>query len=226
MCGRFSLTADRDRVEKFTGIRSLPESYKPRYNISPGQQALLVRAGMAGADWARWGVPANRSGGGSRLLINARSETLLERSRFRLFVDRGRCVIPADGFYEWLADGRARIPFRITRTDRELFALAGLWEAGRVPEGSGGVDFTILTTRANGRIAPLHDRMPVILDAEGCRLWLDPDRRFQSLPPRLFDPCPADLLHAFTVSDRVNFPSNDTPDCVAPMSRSLSLPLL
>jgi putative SOS response-associated peptidase YedK len=226
MCGRFSLTAGRERVEKFTGGRRVPASYEPRYNLAPGQRALLLRAGADEADWARWGFPPYPTGGAARPLINARSETLAERLRFRPRLDRGRGVIPADGFYEWLKDGRARIPYRITREDGDLFALAGLWDVARTPDGADETVFTILTTRANDQIAPLHDRMPVILDAGECEAWLDPERAFRTLPADLFEPCPTSLLRMFTVSDRVNSSGYDAPDCVTPAPACRTIPLL
>lgn len=226
MCGRFSLTAGRERVKKFAGGRRIPASYVPRYNLAPGQRAMVLRAGENGADWARWGFPSSGSGGAARPLINARSETLAGRPRFRPRLDPGRAVIPADGFYEWLADGRARIPFRFTLADGDLFALAGLWESAPAPDGAEEIVFTILTTRANERVAPLHDRMPVILDPDGCRAWLDPERAFRTLPAGLFEPCPPDRLRAYTVSSRVNSAGYDAPDCVAPAPVLRTMPLL
>lgn len=226
MCGRFSLTAGRERVEKFAGNRPIPDSYEPRYNLAPGQRAILLRGGAAGAEWARWGFPPAGRGGAARPLINARSETLAERPRFRPRLDRGRGALPADGFYEWLAEGRSRIPHRITRADGELFALAGLWETARAPDGSEETVFTILTTRANEAVAPIHDRMPVILDAAGIRAWLDAERAFRELPAGLFEPCPADLLRVFPVSDRVNSAGYDGPDCVTPAAVRRTIPLL
>jgi len=149
-------------------------------------------------------------------LANARSESVLEKPAFRAAMRRRRCLIPADGFYEWKKNGRNKQPYLIGLRDGRLFAFAGLWEAWEGADHSYVESCTILTTTPNELMAPIHDRMPVILPAEAYGPWLDP-----AVPPAevlaWLRPLPADQMTAYPVSTLVNNPRNDRPECVAPL---------
>ena len=166
----------------------------------------------------RWGlIPswATDPAIGNRL-ANARSESVLEKPAFRAAMRRRRCLIPADGFYEWKKNGRNKQPYLIGLRDGRLFAFAGLWEAWEGADHSYVESCTILTTTPNELMAPIHDRMPVILPAEAYGPWLDP-----AVPPAevlaWLRPLPADQMTAYPVSTLVNNPRNDRPECVAPL---------
>jgi len=196
----------------------------PRYNIAPSQPVAVVRRRPQSGDdqrqlvLMRWGlIPswATDPAIGNRL-ANARSESVLEKPAFRAAMRRRRCLIPADGFYEWKKNGRNKQPYLIGLRDGRLFAFAGLWEAWEGADHSYVESCTILTTTPNELMAPIHDRMPVILPAEAYGPWLDP-----AVPPAevlaWLRPLPADQMTAYPVSTLVNNPRNDRPECVAPL---------
>jgi len=204
------------------GISDLP-ARSPRYNIAPSQSVAAVRAASSGSGseiaLLRWGlIPSwsKYSAIGNRL-INARAETVREKPSFRSAFKRHRCLIPANGFYEWQRLERGKQPYYIRMRDGRLFAFAGLWDRW---EG-GGEDTvetcTILTTAANSVLAPIHDRMPVVLPQGEYARWLDPTLRdTDSLAPLLI-PFPPEEMVAYPVSPRVNAPSVDDERCVAPL---------
>jgi putative SOS response-associated peptidase YedK len=191
----------------------------PRYNIAPTQAVAVVRAGEGGRrlDGLRWGlIPswAKDEALGDRM-INARAETLAEKPAFRSAFRARRCLIVADGFYEWRKVGGRKQPHCIAFRDRRPFGFAGLWE-----RWEGGADgpvesCTIVTTSANEVVAPIHDRMPVILDPMEFTLWLDPGVTDTSRVADLLRPYAPDLLEAYPVSLLVNNPANDSPACTA-----------
>ncbi|MDV6032994.1 MAG: SOS response-associated peptidase [Phycisphaera sp. RhM] len=194
----------------------------PRYNIAPTQQVSCVRAAADGPrrEWVmlRWGlVPswADDLAIGNRM-INARSETVHEKPSFKKAFASRRCLIPADGYYEWMKTADGKQPYLIEPVDGGVLALAGLWERNRKIEGDDRPieTFTILTTAANETTRSIHDRMPVILDADGQAAWLEQDRDDPSSLRELLRPAPVDLLTAFPVSKIVNSPRNDVPECV------------
>lgn len=205
MCGRFTETVSYEKLERRFAIRrGAKKSLPPRYNIAPGQEAAVITGhGDRALHFMRWGLKLP----GGHLAINARAEMLAEKPSFRRLLPNQRCLVPADGFYEWLKEGRARRPFRFVRRDREPFAFAGLWDDGL---------FTIVTTGANACVAPYHDRMPVILRPEHEDRWLDP-----GCPPDrlrgLLSPYPDDEMAAYPVSSWVNNVRNESPDCIAPL---------
>jgi putative SOS response-associated peptidase YedK len=168
----------------------------------------------------RWGlVPhwAKDLSVGNRM-INARGETVAEKPSFRRAFHERRCLILADGFYEWQREGKRKQAYYVARRDREPFAFAGLWEVWQPPGGGDAVEScTIITTDANELVGEFHHRMPVILDAEHHDLWLDADADEQSLL-ELLRPYPADLMEAWPVSDTVNSPKHETPDCIQPVT--------
>lgn len=229
MCGRFRLKGVAEAQERFAfsaqelaaATERLGPLLRPRYNIAPSQPVLtLVDDGQRHVAIMRWGlIPpwATDASVGDRM-INARAETLAEKPAFRHALRRRRCLVLADGFYEWQKDARGRKrPFCIALRDEAPFAFAGLWDEWCSPQGELLRSCAIVTTASNELIAPIHQRMPVILRPEAESLWLD--RRVDD-PARLLPllaPYPADLMQAWEVSALVNNPRNDTPACSAPL---------
>ncbi len=228
MCGRFTLKTPADRLAVAFGGE--PGDYPPpRYNVAPSQPIAAVRAKIGGpnreAVLLRWGlIPswAKDPSIGSRM-INARAESAADKPSFRAAFRRRRCLIPADGFYEWQKRNGAKQPFYIAPADGAPFAFAGLWEHWE-GMGDGLVDAppvetcTIVTTDANERLAPIHDRMPVILEPSDYSLWLDPGVGDRPILEALLRPCPANSLDAWPVSTHVNSPAHDDPACIEPLT--------
>lgn len=209
MCGRFAQRTDPKRVAKWFGVEEVPE-LEPRYNIAPTQEILGVRETEDVREMAfyKWGlIPswAKDTSMGARL-INARSETVREKPAFRQAFKQRRCIIPADGFYEWQrTDGRKQ-PFFFQMRDESPFGFAGLWEQWKGEEGQVINSCTILTTAANEVLRPVHDRMPVILRPDDYALWLDHDTRKLEMVEDLLRPYPADEMASYPVSTLVNSP--------------------
>jgi len=221
MCGRFGLGIDgQDLAELLQLDLSLDEgqTLEPRYNIAPSQEAAVVRLDRAGRrklHLIRWGlVPSwsrDRSIGAK--LINARSETAGDKPSFREALERRRCLVPTDGFYEWKSEEGGKQPYHIGRHDRGLLCFAGLWERWADPQTARPLDtFTILTTTPNTLMGKLHHRMPVILDPSTYDRWLDRRHDGRDVAD-LLKPCAEDLLTAWPVSNRVNRPANDDSAC-------------
>ncbi len=190
----------------------------PRYNIAPGQEAPIVRIehGARRLTNARWGLvpPWARDRSIGARLINARSETVATKPAFTSAFRARRCLVAADGFYEWRREGRTRQPYCIRFLDRRPFGIAGLWESWQAPGRPIFETFTILTTAPNTIVAPLHNRMPVIIDPRDHDLWLDPQVHAQEALQPLFRPFPADEMEAWPVSRLVNDPHNEGPRCL------------
>ncbi len=220
MCGRFTLrTPSGVLVEQF-GLSEAP-TFKPRFNVTPSQAVAAIRSPEGGRRelaWLRWGlVPpwAKESSIGNRL-INARAETAASKPAFKNAFRRRRCLIPADGFYEWRKVAGKRLPYLLALRDGRPFAFAGLWE--RWPGGEEPIEScTVLTTDANDLVRPLHDRMPVILDPADYATWLDPAVSDAARLVPLLRPYPADRMTSWPVATRVNRPDNDDPSCVEPV---------
>ncbi|MBL9123132.1 MAG: SOS response-associated peptidase [Planctomycetaceae bacterium] len=220
MCGRFTLrTAPREVAELFA-IDELP-LFAPRYNIAPSQQVLAVGLRDDGRREFRqfaWGfIPSwSKDPQSGHRPINIRSETVLEKPMFRSAFRKRRCLIPADGFFEWQAVGRAKQPYYFQRPDGGPFAFAGVWETWR-----GGAEplesCALFTTSANATVAPLHDRMPVILAPADFASWLDPTNEDPASLVPLLRPLPPDQLVARPVSTTVNSPRHDSPECIIPL---------
>lgn len=181
MCGRYVLKSNPQRIREAFGIEgpdtAHSEEWRPRYNLAPQQDAPVIRLmeGQRHLDLLHWGlIPrwAKDAGIGNRL-INARSETVAEKPAFRAAFKTRRCIVPADGFYEWQQQASGKQPFYIHRKDDALLAMAGLWEHWTSPDGELMQSFTILTTEANTWMRALHDRMPVILEGAEVGRWLD-----------------------------------------------------
>jgi putative SOS response-associated peptidase YedK len=243
MCGRFTLrTPPAVLIEHFDldvrGDHQLPP-FEARYNIAPTQEVLAVRAypadGCRVASMLRWGlIPSWTAGdklGSGPPLINARAETLAEKPMFRAALRRRRCLIPADGFYEWQqSPGAARgkkQPYYIHRPDHAPFAFAGLWEkwtqGSTVSGGENPLSIescTIVTTTANNALRDLHDRMPVIMSPRGYAAWLDTTIEEPAALAHLLTPSADDELVAEPVSTHVNKVANDDPSCIS-VQRSL-----
>ncbi len=227
MCGRYSLTTPVQGLRQLFDFRELP-NLPPRYNIAPTQAVLTVRRGdglkdqdaAEGAPRAaicRWGLIPSwaKDTGIAAKMINARSETVREKPAFRKAFQRRRCLLPADGFYEWkLIEGKKQ-PFRIRFDDGEPFAFAGLWERWQDPEGSEIESCTILTTDAAPAIAEIHHRMPVILDRDAFATWLGAP---QDAAESLLGPYQgARRLEAYPVDRRVNDVRNDDAELLEPI---------
>jgi putative SOS response-associated peptidase YedK len=214
VCGRFSLTASGEELAEAFGLDDPPE-VAPRYNIAPSQPLLVVRRerGKPRAASLRWGFPGGGPDGPD-LLINARSETVATRQAFRESFKTRRCLIPADGFYEWKRARDGSDPFHVRRRDQHVFAFAGLWTP-LPPGGNDAGACVILTTEANALIASIHERMPVILAPEAHAVWLDEAAQGDALEGVL-RPLPAGDLEVRAVSPAVNSAANDGPQCQAP----------
>ncbi|MGA7802125.1 MAG: SOS response-associated peptidase [Gammaproteobacteria bacterium] len=207
MCGRFTLATPAERIAEHFQLASVPV-LPPRYNIAPGQAVAAVCAAGDGREltWLRWGlVPAWAKDPkiGYRM-INARAESLAERPAYRAAFRQRRCLVPADGFYEWKGTGRGRQPYYIRLRDGRPFAIAGLWEHWRSTDGEVIESVTLVTTATNALLAPLHDRMPVLLAPETCAAWLAPQTQDPQRLAALLRPYPADAMAAHPVSLRVN----------------------
>jgi len=219
MCGRYLITSPPDAVREFGHYDERP-NFPPRYNIAPTQPVPIVRIQDGERHFAlvRWGlVPSWAKEVGSSPLINARSETVFSKPSFRNAARRRRCLFPADGFYEWRRDGKSRKPFLIRRRDGGLFAMAGIWEYWMTPEGSELESAAIITTDANATLAPVHHRMPVILDEADFDRWLSASETEAKDLEGLLRPAPDDLLEAVPISDRVNKVANDDAALLEPV---------
>jgi putative SOS response-associated peptidase YedK len=222
MCGRFTLFEAEKILSREFGVSGIP-TLSPRYNIAPSQPVAAVRATPAGSGreiaLLRWGlIPSwsKDSAIGNRL-INARAETAREKPSFRNAFRRHRCLIPANGFYEWQRLERGKQPYFVRMRDERLFAFAGLWDRWGSPDTGVIETCTILTTVANAVLAPIHDRMPVILPPTEYARWLDPALQdTDSLAPLLVPFPPGNML-ALPVSTRVNTPTMDDESCIAPL---------
>ncbi|MBI3149049.1 MAG: SOS response-associated peptidase [Betaproteobacteria bacterium] len=218
MCGRYELHSHPQVIALLVGLGTVPELL-PRYNIAPTQVGLIVRAGEPGgreAVLAHWGlIPfwAKERDLATRM-INARAETLAEKPAFRQALKKRRCLVPADGFYEWQGAPGNKQPWHIGMADDAPFAMAGLWERWRDPEGALLDSYTIITTAANEMVKRLHDRMPAILPPANFAAWLDPAN---DAAGSLLTPFPAEEMRAYPVSPRVNKVKNDDAACVTPV---------
>ena len=230
MCGRFAFNFTWPEIhallELTTPLDQPPDFIAPRYNAAPTQDlpVALDADGRRTLRIMRWGlVPswAKDRAIGNRL-INARSETARDKPAFRAAFASRRCLVPATGFYEWKRPERTggrKQPYFIQLLDARPFAMAGLWEHYVDPDGEPLTTFTILTTVPNDLVAPLHDRMPVILHPGAYDRWLDPTERDTDALTAMLAPYPAERMRAHPVSTRVNTPANDDPGCLQPVER-------
>ena len=221
MCGRFVLTATPEVIQQQFDLDTSPKGVQARYNIAPTQPVGVITNDNPGEmDYFNWGLIPSWSKDpsiGSRM-INARGETVHEKPSFRSAFKRRRCLIPANGFYEWSGKPKQKKPYFVHLSDQELFAFAGLWEVWHGPEGEIIKSCTIITTEPNELVKPLHNRMAVILEKGDYDLWLSPDE----LPAEALRPLirgyDADKMDVYEVSKVVNNARNETPECIIPVA--------
>jgi putative SOS response-associated peptidase YedK len=220
VCGRFTLRYSAREIAEQFALDSVPDLV-PRYNVAPTQQVLVIRLhdGTRHGSWLRWGlIPswADDPAIGNRLL-NARSETVAEKPAFRSAFKRSRCLVVADGFYEWKKNGKTKQPYFIHMKSEKTFAFAGLSERwkrdDKVIESC-----TIVTTDANPHMAELHDRMPVILSPADYDVWLDAEFQSQEKLLSLLQPFDAEKMAMYPVSAVVNSPKNEQKECIEPLA--------
>jgi putative SOS response-associated peptidase YedK len=225
MCGRYTITRQDGLVEDLEAALDPAVErnvwWKPRFNVAPTQDAPVVtlRDGVRTIEMMRWGlVPfwAGREGSKPPLMINARIESVQTKSMFRDALQRRRCLVPADGFFEWKKSGKTKQPMFIHPTSRPFFAFAGLWARAKTDAGEIH-SFTIVTGPPNELVAPIHDRMPVILDRSAWSSWLDPATDARDAYALLGVP-PADNWVAEPVSSWVNAADHDDAQCIAPVA--------
>lgn len=217
MCGRFALKNPKALKAAFD-LNEMPD-LPPRYNIAPSQDIAIIRADASGRhlSMAHWGLIPSwaKEADGGYSTINARAETVDTKPTFRAPFKRHRCLIPADGFYEWHEEGGINRPHHIGMKDGSPFALAGLWDVWKGPQGD-VTSCTIIVTDANQFMKPLHDRMPVILDPHDYECWLDPDNQDTTSLKALLSPAPEDWLTEWLVNRHLNNPRHEGPNCSAP----------
>jgi putative SOS response-associated peptidase YedK len=223
MCGRYTLTDPDPRLLRFHfGLtESAQIEQEPRYNVAPTDPVLAIRLNREGErepGVLHWGLIPHHADPDAfdRLLINARAETVAEAPAFRDAFATHRCLIVADGFYEWRKEETGKKPVWITRPSREVFAFAGLWAKARRADGTAIHSCAVVTCEPGEVVAPIHDRMPVILEQEAERVWLDPQAGEKELMELL---APTDRLSVTEVSDAVNDVRQDGPELIEPPLR-------
>jgi len=212
MCGRFSLTANESELNLRFELEGGDAPYVPRYNGAPTQMlAVITNENPGKLSYHRWGLvpPWAKDIAIGNKMINARAETITEKPSFRAPLFSKRCLVPSDGFYEWQQDATKQ-PYRIFVKTTPIFAMAGLWEGWKSPEGGTIDSFSIITTEANSFMKPIHNRMPVILKPEDEKGWLSGIDREDIL--RLLKPFPSEEMDSYPVSKLVNSPRNETPE--------------
>ncbi len=222
VCGRYALTVAPDVLAALFSLSS-SKSFMTRFNLAPSQEAPVIVRGENGRDRAltamRWGLVPSwaKDSKIAHRTINARSETAAEKPSFRAAFKRRRCLVPASWFYEWRREAGVKVPYRIQRADHRPLAFAGLWERW---EGSqtepARVSFTVLTTDANEDVAPLHDRMPCLIEPDDFDRWLTPELDDVGATARLLAPAPPGLLALDRVSSRLNSVRNEGAGLMTP----------
>ena len=220
MCGRYTIYTDLTQLAERFGFDVGDVDLLPSYNVAPTQSVLTV-VGNEGnrAELMRWGlIPSweKDMSKGSRM-INARAETVAEKPSYRAALVRRRCLVIADGFYEWQKTETRKRPMRIAMDDGRPFAFAGLWEVWKSPDSGLIKSCTIITTSANDRLQSIHARMPVVLTPDGERPWLDGSIEDTAVLSQLLVPYPREDLRAYEVSSLVNSPKNNAPELVVPV---------
>jgi putative SOS response-associated peptidase YedK len=220
MCGRFTITNEREMIERRFGATFDNDFFKPRYNAAPSQSLpVILNTDPQTIKPLIWGLRpqwfkrlATRDG-----LINVRAESLREKPTFKHDLRTQRCVVLADGFYEWKkTDGRRKTPYRIQLKTGELFAFAGIWEENEDMDGEQIQTFAIITTAANELVGQVHNRMPVILPKEQEQVWLETELLTEKLLP-LLNPYPANQMKMYEITVRVNRASEDGPEIIEPV---------
>ena len=222
MCGRFILISPGRVLAAQFELQHEPE-LTPRYNVAPTQQVPIIKIETSGGrqlEMLKWGLLPfwTKDASISTRLINARSETLSDKPAFRAAFKSRRCLIPSNGFYEWMKEKGKKQPYLFKLTDGSLFAFAGLWERWESKDGVGIESCTIITTDANELVQPLHDRMPVILKNKDYALWLNPMAKWELLQPLLI-PYSSEEMNSYPVSPKVNKATYDSPEGIEPTFR-------
>jgi len=221
MCGRYTIIASPEALRALFRYEEQP-NFPPRYNVAPTQPIAIVRLvdGKRHFALVRWGLLPSwvKDPKTFTLLINARGESAAEKPAFRAAMKRRRCLIPADGFYEWQKAGDRKRPFYVRAKSGAPLAFAGLWESWTGPNGEELETAAIVTTRANRTLSPIHERMPVIVPPEGFDLWLDGATVDATTASALIAPAPDNLLEAYEISTAVNRTANDNPKLLEPVA--------
>ena len=222
MCGRYRLTrSQKQLMDSFDAYGEF--EVLPRYNIAPSQPVVTIRQDshepVRRFSTMRWGLVPSWAKDPSvgYKTINARSETVASTASFREPFKSQRCLIPANGFYEWKKDGKTKQPYCFEVNNGELFAFAGLWDRWRSPQGEVIESCTILTTTPNSLLSDIHDRMPVILSPDNYDLWLDPGFRDTASVAAMLKPFDSSMMRRYPVSNRVNQVQNDDAECAKPL---------
>jgi putative SOS response-associated peptidase YedK len=224
MCGRFVSLTPAEALQRLFGSTNPLVNLPARYNIAPTQTVAALRfnpaSGERSLDLLRWGLIPHwaKDAAIAGKTFNARAETLADKPAFRAALASRRCLIPADAFYEWKAGSQPKQPFAIRRRDHAPFCFAGLWENWRQPDGQWLRTCTIITTAANAALAPLHHRMPVILDAADYPLWLGEQPGTTEQRQALLRPCPPDWLEVYAVGPAVGKVAIDDPSLLEPLA--------
>jgi putative SOS response-associated peptidase YedK len=219
MCGRYRLSRRKQIIEEHFDSISGDEDWLPRYNIAPTQPVPIIRQHpkepRRELSLVRWGLIPSwaKDTSGAAQMINARSETAATKPAFRDALASRRCLVPADGFYEWRRAGKVKQPYCFEVNDGELFAFAGIWECWKDPVGKWIKSCSILTTTPNKVTAAVHDRMPVILDPDSYDPWLDPGMKKVEGLSEMLKPYDARTMRSYPVSNRVNHVANDDAEC-------------
>ena len=216
MCGRFVLQSAVDIISQIFKLGRVDMTLAPRFNIAPGQEIAIVveEGGTRSLRSCRWGLVPNwaKDLSEGHKMINARAETVAEKPSFRQSFLRHRCLIVADGFYEWKTEGGKKTPLYVRMKSGKPMGFAGLFNEWQGPDGKQVCTSTIITTEANSLLKPVHDRMPVIASPDRYDLWLSPGMQDQNRLLPVLTPCPAGLLEMYPVSTRVNSPANEGPE--------------
>ncbi|MGA8437734.1 MAG: SOS response-associated peptidase [Candidatus Sulfotelmatobacter sp.] len=222
MCGRYRLSRRKQLVEEYFDSGG-EDDWTPRYNVAPTQPVPIIRQNpkepRRELSLVRWGLIPwwAKDPSGAAKMINARSETAASNPAFRDALKLRRCLIPADGFYEWKPDGKARQPYCFEVNEGKLFAFAGIWETWKDLDRKALETCSILTTTPNAVTSAVHDRMPVVLDPDCYDLWLDPGMHDVRIVSEMLKPFDARLMRSYPVSSRVNHVANDDEACSTPV---------
>jgi putative SOS response-associated peptidase YedK len=223
MCGRYRLSRRKQVIEDHFDSISGEEDWSPRYNVAPTQPVPIIRQHpkepRRELSLVRWGLIPSwaKDASGAAGMINARSETAPTKPAFRDALKSRRCIVPADGFYEWSRTRAGKQPYCFEVNDGELFVFAGLWERWKDPGGNWIRTCSILTTTPNAVTSAVHDRMPVILEPDAYDLWLDPGFNDVAAVSEMLKPYDARLMRSYPVSTRINQAVNDDADCAKPV---------
>ncbi|NMG11001.1 SOS response-associated peptidase [Brasilonema sp. UFV-L1] len=222
MCGRFTLIQTAEALYQIFHVEKIPD-LEPQYNIAPTQMigAVLYNQASEQREFQklRWGlIPSwSKEARIGMKLINARAETVAEKPAFRSAFKYRRCLVLADGFYEWQLQNAQRKPYYFRLQEEKVFGFAGLWEQWKSSEDDEITSCTILTTQANELVQPVHERMPVILQEQDYDVWLNPEVQTPQLLQHLLHPYPSEAMTAYPVSKIVNSPKHNIPDCIKPL---------